>query len=62
MWKMSKIQLVIWTGITVFSLILIIIRTMKFGWFEGKDALLWLVLVYAFMRTSLGIKRFIKSN
>jgi hypothetical protein len=43
MWKMNRLRLPSWIVILVFSLVLIILRTQRFGWFQGKDAVLWLV-------------------
>jgi len=56
MWRMSKIQIFIWAFIAIFSLVLLFIRTRQFGWFEGKDPVLWIVFGYALYRSVIGFR------
>jgi len=53
---MNKYQWLTWLFISIFSLVLVVVRTQKFGWFQGKDAVLWIVLVYALFRTISGFR------
>lgn len=38
-----KILFYIWLSIALASLVLIIVRTIQFGWFQGKDHFLWVI-------------------
>ena len=56
MWKMSDRRTILWWMIALSSIGLIVFRTVRFGWFQGKDVLLWAVLVYALYRAFTGAR------
>ena len=55
MWRRSERRLAAWVMLLVFSLLLIIIRTAKFGFMAGKDAVLWLIFLAAAVFSAAGI-------